>query len=151
MSLIQYTNRPRNPWTEFDALTNRVNHFFGDSVVSDPRPSGWVPPVNIEELEEVLTLSVELPGLTEEDIAIDIENNVLTVSGEKAATAEGEGADNRVHLTERAFGSFKRSFKLPWAVDSENVLAEFDLGVLVISIPKAPEARSRKIEVKRNK
>lgn len=148
MALIKHRARSTNPWRELDLLTNRMSQFFDDGSIAERGFGGrWVPAVNVEEQEDSILLTAELPGMTEEDIEVNIENNVLTIAGEKSS--EREESEGRFHLVERSFGSFRRSFALPRAVDSENVSAEVANGVVTISIPKAPEARSRKVSVKR--
>jgi len=104
--------------------------------------------VNVEETADHIVLTAEAPGLTLEDLNVEIENNILTISGEKREERE-EGHDNRrYHLWERRYGSLRRSFTLPRTVDSDSVEARFDNGILTIQMPKAAEAKSRKIEVK---
>ena len=105
------------------------------------------PPADVIETEKDIQVIAELPGLTAEDVSVDIENNVLTISGEKQVDRK-EGDDRGVwHLSERRYGQFSRSFVLPRDVDQENIHASFDNGVLKVSVPKSERARRRKIEV----
>ncbi|MGI9629115.1 MAG: Hsp20/alpha crystallin family protein [Longimicrobiales bacterium] len=166
MSLIKYAVRPNkssaaqkttlrpgglasfDPWADLDWFNNRVGRLFGDGLGDRVHSGSWIPSVNVEEKDDELLLTAELPGLSEEDITLDLENNVLTVSGEKAYSREEGKEDGRFHLVERSFGSFQRAFTLPRTVDAQAISADFDRGVLTVRIPKAPEAKSRKIQVK---
>ena len=107
----------------------------------------WAPPVSVAETADELIFTAELPGLSEDDVQIEIENDVLTISGEKSEEhTEGEEERN-YHLWERTYGSFRRSFTLPRAVRSEQATAEFENGVLEIRLPKSAEAKGRRIEI----
>ena len=121
------------------------------SVLDVPSPSRsgalrrWMPAMDLVETEDHFVLRADLPGLSEDDIKIELEDRTLTVSGERKAEHEST-ADGRYRV-ERAFGSFSRSLTLPQGVDGEAVTASFDRGVLEVSIPK-PEARKpRRIEI----
>ncbi|MDT8369385.1 MAG: Hsp20/alpha crystallin family protein [Longimicrobiales bacterium] len=138
----------RNPWQELDTLSNRLQAAF-DSTLPDSANGGtWNPSVNIEETPEALYLTAELPGVREEDVELEVENNILTLRGEKAET-RNEKVD-RFHLYERRSGSFHRSFTLPRTVVADEIQAEYADGVLHVTLPKAPEAKSRKIEIGRS-
>lgn len=105
----------------------------------------WRPAVDIRESGDGYVLSAELPGLTKEDVQITIENNVLKLSGERRF--EKEVKEEEFHRIERAYGSFQRAFALPTRVDPERVEAAFKDGILTVTVPKAAEARPRKIEI----
>jgi HSP20 family protein len=106
--------------------------------------------VSATETAEELVFTVELPGLSEDQVSIDLENDVLTISGEKSEVRTEGGAEQTHHLWERSFGSFRRSFTLPSAVAGGEAKAHFDKGVLEVRLPKAPEAKGRKIEISKN-
>lgn len=107
----------------------------------------WSPPVNIEETDEAYQVSAELPGLRKEEVEITVENNVLTICGERKWELE-EGAKNRqMHRMERGYGRFSRSFALPRRVDQDKVEARFHDGVLEVTIPKAEGSRPRRIDI----
>lgn len=106
----------------------------------------WMPPVDIKETDEAMTLFVEIPGLSKEDASITLENNVLTISGERKFEKDVE--KENYHRIERAYGSFSRSFSLPANVRTEQVDASFKEGVLTVSLPKIEEAKPRRIEIK---
>ena len=105
----------------------------------------WVPPVNVEETADSILVTAELPGVSPDAVEIQVEENVLTIRGEKH---EEEDAERHMHISERITGSFSRSFTLPRKVDVDGITAEFGDGLLNIGIPKAPEVRARRIEVK---
>jgi HSP20 family protein len=136
-----------SPWREFDVLTNRLGRFFDDPF-SLPAATAWYPAVNVEETPEDLVLTAEIPGLTEKEIDIELDNNILTISGEKREERE-EGVDNgRFHLFERRYGTFRRSFTLPRTVNAKAIEAVFEKGVLTVRMPKSAEAKTKKIPVK---
>ena len=146
MSLTKHTYRPV-PWNQLDAIANRMNRLFSDADFGNlTYASDWVPPVSVEERNDEILLTAELPGMTEEQVEISLENNVLTISGKKRESREEGG---KFHLVERSFGSFRRSFTLPRTIRAEGITAEFDNGLLNVRLPKADEALSRKIEVSR--
>ncbi len=106
--------------------------------------------MNVEETEDELLLTAELPGMSIEDIEIEVENNILSLRGEKKEEAE-ESANRRYHVWERCYGSFERSFTLPRTVKADKISAQFKDGILHVQMPKAPEAKSRKIAIKAEK
>ena len=108
--------------------------------------SVWVPATDIFEDNDGLKIAVELPGLKPEDVKVTVENQTLTIRGEKKQIAEEK--TTRVHRYERTYGTFERSFTLPSFVDSDKVAAKFDNGVLTVALPKAEKAKPREISVK---
>ena len=153
MTITRYARRSPflSPWLEVEDMGNRLHRLFGDSPNGEASPlSLWSPHVNVEEGSEELLLTVEVPGMGIEDIEIEVENNVLSLQGEKKEETEEkeEGDDRRYHLRERRYGSFKRTFTLPRTVKTEKISAHVKDGILFIRIPKAPEAKSRKIAIK---
>jgi HSP20 family protein len=108
--------------------------------------ANWVPAVDVFEDKDAVRITVEVPGVNPDDIKISLEQNVLTISGEKQQVSEEN--TERVHRYERAYGSFTRSFTLPSSVDAERIEAQTDNGVLSIMIPKAEKAKPRQIQVK---
>ena len=146
MTITRYVRRSplTSPWFEVEDMTNRLNRFFGDT---NREGSAWSPSMNVEETSDELLLTAEVPGLAIEDIEIQVENNILTVAGEKKEDRE-EGEDRRYHVWERKHGSFKRTLTLPRTVKTEEITAHAKDGILFVRMPKAPEAKSRKIDVK---
>lgn len=139
------------PWRELDELQNRLSRLFDESFGRTSMPSetsGWIPAVDVQEVADGIVLTAELPGMAKDDVDIELENNVLTLRGEKKEEREeGGDADRRYHLWERSYGAFQRSFTLPRTVDAENIQAEFHNGVLIVTMPKTAEARGRRIEI----
>jgi len=106
----------------------------------------WMPAVDIRESDDALTLFVEIPGLSKDDVSITLEKNVLTISGERKFEKDVE--KESYHRIERAYGSFSRSFSLPANVQTAKVDASFVDGVLTVTLPKSEEAKPRQIEIK---
>lgn len=150
MAITRYAlrNPTLSPWRELEEVSNRLARMFDDSSVSTGSNGGtWVPRVNVEETKDELLLSAELPGMTHDDISIELENNVLTVSGEKSEERTEGQEERRYHLWERRYGAFQRSFTLPRSVSADDVQASFDNGILTIRMPKVAEAKTRKIAI----
>ena len=111
----------------------------------------WIPPMEVAETNDAVTLSAELPGIDGKAIRITVENNTLTIAGEKEqGSTEGQGTTG-YFMTERYYGAFQRSFVLPRTVDVERVKAEFDQGVLTVTLPKLAQAMGKTIEVRSKK
>ncbi|HEY9016500.1 MAG TPA: Hsp20/alpha crystallin family protein [Gemmatimonadales bacterium] len=108
--------------------------------------SSWYPACDVLEDKDSVKIIVELPGLTPDDVKLSLENNVLSIRGEKKQQAEER--TERVHRYERSYGTFERSFALPTSVDSDKVSASFQNGILTVTVPKAERARPREIPVK---
>ena len=150
MAITHYTlRRPTiSAWRDLENVSNRLARVFDDVSAGNGR-SGWNPAMNVEETNDGLVLSAELPGLTEEDISIELENNVLSISGEKSEERTEGDEDRRYHLWERSYGAFQRSFTLPRTVKADDIRAVFDKGILRISLPKQEEAKGRKIAIEK--
>jgi len=150
MAIIRYPLRTAtfSPWRDLEEVSNRLARMFEDTPLSTGTNGGtWIPAVNVEETKDELLLSAELPGMTHDNIAIDLENNVLTISGEKTEERTEGDEERRYHLWERRYGNFQRSFTLPRTVKAEDIQASFDNGILRVRMPKVAEAKGRKIEV----
>jgi len=138
------------PLREFSTLQNEMNRLFNTVFDAPAAPNGgtmrrWMPAMDLVETEDHFVLRADLPGLAEGDVSIEVEDNVLTVSGERKA--EHETTKEGYHRVERAFGSFSRSLTLPDGVDADAVTASFDRGVLEIRIPKPEQPKPRKIAI----
>ena len=139
----------------YRASTEMFRPLFEDlfaPVADGNRPSGMLraPAADVIETENDIRVVVEMPGIRPDQIIVDIENNVLTISGDKVEQ-HSEGADKSTwHLTERRYGHFSRSFVLPRDVQQEAIEARFDNGVLTVSIPKSERTRRRRIEINGN-
>lgn len=141
MALYPTTTRYAEP---FDHL---FDTFFGNA----GRPANGnslmrAPETDVVETEREIRVITEMPGLKRENIDIDIENNVLTIRGEKREQRT-EGEQGRWHLAERRYGTFTRSFVLPRDVDADNIQASFSDGVLTVTVPKSEKARRRRIQI----
>jgi HSP20 family protein len=142
-----------DPLREMAVLQDRVNRVFGDLTRrfdDDVMSRGaWVPAVDIfENGDHELVLKAELPDLTREDINIRVENNTLTISGEKKMDKDVH--DDKYHRIERTFGNFSRSFTLPPTVDTGKIGAEYRNGVLTVKLPLREEAKPKQIQVQVN-
>lgn len=149
MTITRYSRRSPvlSPWQELEDMSQRLNWLFTDRGAPEaPRRVAWSPSVNVEETKEELRLTAELPGMNIDDLEIEVENNILSIRGEKREEEEKE--DRKFHVWERCYGSFERSFTLPRTVKPDQISAHFKDGILHVSMPKAPEAKSRKIAVK---
>jgi HSP20 family protein len=139
-----------DPFRDIVTLRERMNRMFEDIVTQkgeekDIVSSAWAPAVDIYETESELVLQAEIPGINEKDIEISIEDNTLTLKGERKF--EKETKEENYHRIERSYGSFFRSFTLPPYVDPEKVEAEHESGILKVRMPKKPELKPRKIKI----
>jgi HSP20 family protein len=138
------------PFRDFTTLQDRINRVFRDTYTEGGQDqslatSSFAPAVDVYEDEHNVTLKVEVPGIDEKDIDIRLENNTLTVHGERKI--EKEEKEENYRRVERQYGSFTRTFTLPTTVDSEHVSANYDKGVLSITLPKKAEAKPKQIKV----
>ena len=138
------------PFREFATLQDRINRVFRDSY-SGTAPddslttSSFAPAVDVYEDEHQVVLKIEVPGIDEKDIDVRVENNTLTVHGERKI--EKEEKEENYRRVERQYGSFTRTFTLPPTVDTDQVSATYDKGVLKITLPKKAEAKPKQIKV----
>jgi HSP20 family protein len=138
------------PLREFATLQNEMNRLFGTVFDAPAQGNGgtmrrWMPAMDLVEAEGQFVLTADLPGLSEEDVNIEVEDRVLTVSGERKSAHEA--TKDGYHRVERAFGTFSRSLTLPEGINAEAVEASFDRGVLEIRIPKPEQPKPRKIAI----
>jgi HSP20 family protein len=137
-----------DPFREFTTLQDRMNRLFRGSFSEGQEAlttSTIAPPGDVYEEEHNVTLKIEVPGIDEKDIDVRIENNTLTVHGERKF--EKEEKEENYRRVEREYGSFTRSFTLPNTVDPENVQANYEKGVLKIKLAKKAEAKPKQIKV----
>jgi HSP20 family protein len=139
-----------DPFRELSALQSRMNRLFeeqygGGSREESLTAGAFVPPVDIYEDEHSVQLKLEVPGIAEKDLDIRVENNVLTVSGERKF--EQEQKEENFHRVERRYGSFTRSFTLPNTVSTDDIQANYEQGVLNIRLAKRAEAKPKQIKV----
>jgi HSP20 family protein len=138
------------PARELNSLQSEMNRLFNTFFDVPPGGNGasvrrWVPPMDLVETQDHFVLRADLPGLTEEDVSIELEDNVLTVSGERQA--EHEDRKEGYYRVERASGTFSRSLTLPEGIDPEAVQASFEHGVLEVRVPKPEERKPRKVAI----
>jgi HSP20 family protein len=127
---------------EFDRFFSRLFDTAAGSGVTQR----WVPQMDLLEVDDHFVLRADLPGMSEDDVSIEVEDGTLTISGERAAEHEHE--ERGWFRVERSFGRFSRSLSLPDGVDAEAVSAEFDRGVLTVRIPKPEQRKPRRIEIR---
>src|SRR5277367_6257494 len=140
-----------DPVREFSTLQGRMNHLLrnqfaqqdgGDEALTS---TSFAPAVDVYEDEHQVSLKLEVPGIDEKDIDVRVENNTLTVHGERKI--EKEEKEENYRRVERHYGTFTRTFTLPQTVDTEKVSANYDKGVLKINLPKKAEAKPKQIKV----
>ncbi len=150
MALIRW--EPVRELNTIQSEMNRLFNTFFDAGSSNGGATGgasalrrWIPPMDLVETEHDFVLRADLPGLSENDVNIELEDNVLTISGERKA--EHEERKEGYYRVERASGEFRRSLTLPEGVDPEAVKASFEKGVLEVRIPKPEERKPRKVAI----
>jgi HSP20 family protein len=136
----------RKPGSIRNEIDNLLHEFFGGPIHTGPLSGEWMPPADITETDDRVTVKAELPGIEEKDIDISISGNVLTIRGEKKRLKEVKDGDH--YLGDRYYGSFHRIFQLPADIAQEKAEATFNKGVLRIIVPKVEESKSKKIEIK---
>ena len=138
-----------DPFRELNTITDRMNRLFQDTYGTPTREEGltssFVPAVDIYEDEHNVTVKMEVPGIDQKDIDIRLENNTLTVRGERKF--EKDEKEENFHRVERRYGSFYRAFTLPNTLDAEKVSADYENGVLKIKLAKKDEAKPKQIKV----
>jgi HSP20 family protein len=141
-----------NPFRELDEVQNRLGGFFGGRFPRFGDGNGglkladWSPQVDITEDDKEYLIKADLPEMKKDEIKVNVENGVLTVSGERKT--EKEEKNKKFHRIERSYGTFMRSFALPEDADGTKVAAEFKEGVLGVHLPKNPVAKPKSIAVK---
>ena len=138
-----------DPFRELNTITDRMNRLFQDTYGTQSREEGltssFVPAVDIYEDEHYVTVKMEVPGIDQKDIDVRLENNTLTVRGERKF--EKEEKEENFHRVERRYGTFFRAFTLPNTVDPDSVSADYDNGVLKLKLAKKAEAKPKQIKV----
>lgn len=139
--------RPRKSfYPVFDEMDRVFDHFIRSHRGSD-NVSDFMPPVDIVENEDGLMVKAEVPGLEKDSFKVSVEDNVLTISGEKKMEYSEKDKEQNCHRVERTYGRFSRSFTLPNTVDVKNVKANYRHGVLEVKLPKSEEAKPKEIEI----
>lgn len=140
-------------WTvatpDFKNLQSQLNRIFEPfarmNADEDLATGTWVPPVDVAETQEKILVRAEVPGMKQDDIAIEFENGILTIRGERKLDKNGDGTT--WHRVERTYGNFVRSFTLPRTVDAEKISATYRDGILEIEVPKKEEAKPKQIRI----
>lgn len=145
MALVKY-----NPLRELRGMQEQMNRLLNiswnhDLAGEDIKEGLWQPSVDIYETEDAIVIKAELPDVDQKDIEVRIEDNTLTLKGERKH--EGEVKKENYHRIERYFGSFQRSFSLPTNIQQDNVSASCDKGVLTITLPKREDNKPKQIKV----
>ena len=138
------------PWSD---LRREIDRLF-DSVAwtplganGTPGMQNWVPPMDVEDQENLIRVSFEIPGVNREDVTVTVENGVLTVAGEKRLERTSGDEKSGSQSIERRYGRFERSLALPQTIDADNVSAQYENGVLTLELPKSAESRKRRIAI----
>ena len=140
-------------WTvatpDFKNLQSQLSRIFEPfarmNADEDLATGAWVPPVDVAETQEKIVVRAELPGMKQDDIAIEFENGILTLKGERKLDKNGDGTT--WHRVERTYGNFVRSFTLPRTVDPDRITATYHDGILEITVPKKEEAKPKQIRI----
>lgn len=141
MALVRW-----DPFRELTALQSEVNRLFSRASGGEAAErQSWTPSVDVIETDDLIVLKAELAGMDPADIHIEVQDNVLTVSGERRF--QEEVREDKYYRIERRYGSFSRSIALPQAIDEGNIEAKYEDGVLEVSVPKAEIAKPKKIAV----
>jgi len=138
-----------NPWREFEALNQGLDQWFNRDMSTPNGGNGrhvsWVPQMDVKETDDAYVIEADLPGMTIENIDVQVESNRLFISGERQEEQNSQN-DRYTHF-ERTYGQFQRTFTLPEAVNVEAVEAKYINGVLTVSVPKSVEAQAKRIAV----
>jgi HSP20 family protein len=146
-------NRSRwNPFGEMSFLQNQMNRLFDTTLQGWSNDSNgmtgttsWIPAADIFESENELVVNLDLPGIDAKTVDLTVENNVLTIRGER--NFEDNGNKQNFHRVERSYGTFVRSFALSTSIDADKIRADYKAGVLSIAIPKAEAAKPKRIQI----
>jgi HSP20 family protein len=140
-----------DPFRDLNVLQDRMNRLFEDAgrgIRRNEEPASttiWSPPVDIYETDAEIVVQAELPGMDRKDISLNLENNVLTIRGDRQFRKETK--EDNYHRIERSYGGFTRSFSIPTTVDEEKIRADYKDGVLRIALPKKEQAKPKQIQI----
>jgi HSP20 family protein len=147
-------SRSVQPVTVFGTLHREIDRLFDDftrggfGLMAAPAQSNLLPSIDVTETDKEIEVTAELPGLERKDVEISMDDDVLTIRGEKKVEAKQEDKNKNYHVTERGYGVFVRAIQLPAGVDPSSIQATMSNGVLKITIPKPAKSEPKKIEVK---
>lgn len=144
MALIRW--EPARELASLQGEMNRLfNSFFDVPAAGNGGAQSWVPAMDLLEADEHYILRADLPGMSEEDVHVELDDTVLTISGERSK--ESHTSREGYHRVERATGAFRRTLTLPEGIDADSIAASFDKGVLELRIPKPEERKPRRVEI----
>lgn len=132
------------PFADFASLRDDFERMMGSGMAT-PAGRRWTPAIDIYESDDAIVVKADLPGLTAEDVSVEYDDGILTIRGERKFEEEVER--DRYHRIERHYGTIERSFRLPSVADVDNITATFTDGVLELKVPKAAEAKPKKVEI----
>lgn len=137
----------QNPWSNFTTLRKEMDRFFNLPLADglQQRSMSWMPRIDIQEVDEAYVITADLPGMSEDDIGVTVEGETVVITGARKADASRE-AKGWKHI-ERPVGKFQRTFHLPAAVNVNAVEAQYRNGVLTVNVPKAEDARTKRIAI----
>jgi HSP20 family protein len=133
------------PARELQTMNRLFNTFFDSPSNGGPALRRWIPAMDVTETDDQYVLRADLPGMSESDVNVELDDNVLTISGERKS--EHEQRSKGFYRVERASGSFSRSLTLPEGVDADDIQASFDNGVLEVRVPKPEQPKPRKVQI----
>ena len=150
MSIVRWHNtRGLHPWSALTELDRELGRVFGRTACAgSDAEADWVPAADVHETTDAYTLELDLPGMTREDVALSVLDDTLTISGERKDERTHDA--ERYHRNERRLGTFERHFEFPVPIDAAQVAADYDNGVLKVTLPKREDARPKQIEIKVN-
>lgn len=140
-----------DPFKNINTLQDRINRLFEDAFPrgtaddEDLSACAWRPPVDIFETDDGVVIQVDLPGVSKEDVSVEVKNNLLTIQGQRKI--EGATDDERYYRRERSCGTFQRAFSLRSVISPDTIKASFKNGVLTVQVPKPEEEKPKKISV----
>lgn len=137
--------RHRRSWNEIEPFRNEMDRLWNQLLSEVPGEEGWLPPLDISETKEALIVEAELPGLEVKDIDIKLTGDILSIKGERKKEKKEDG--KYFHFSECHIGSFQRSLRLPVNVQTDNIDASFDKGILTVKLPKTEEAKEKEIKI----
>lgn len=135
-----------DPFREVAAVHNELSRLMNGMLETGRQTQSWVPTLDVWETDDSLVYAFDLPGLTQDDIAVEVEDGALTVSAKRERTAKID--EERFHRLERRYGEFSRTVGLPQGVSDKDIAATYQDGVLEITVPKPEQARPKRIEIK---
>jgi HSP20 family protein len=141
---------PLRPFRDLEKMRREMDRswdsFFEKSITKTGEVNEWLPSIDVAETKNDIEVKAEIPGMDPKDIDISLNNDILTIKGEKKQ--EKEEKEENYHLIERSYGKFIRSVRLPWEVKSDKIAAKYKDGVLKITLPKSEKAKAKEIKIK---